>query len=234
MKLSIFALTLIVATSIAASTASAGSISAPSGLNPGDQFRIVFVTDGTTAATATTFSTYDNLVQSEASGTTYNGKSISWFAIVSTSSTDAIVHIGNTTTSSIPVYLVDGTKVTASDTISGLWSGSLQHAVNEDISGQTQNSASVWSGTSSQGIANVQSRHYAGQSSVTYGSSSSTNGGWIASGATTNTSAFHLYGISEVLTVPQATAAVPEPSTAVLAGLGGLVALAYSLKRKRN
>ena len=233
MKLSIFALTLIVATSIAASTASAGSISAPSELNPGDQFRIVFVTDGTTKATDTTFTTYDNLVQSEASGTTYNGNSITWTAIVSTSTVNAIDHIGDSTTSSIPVYLVDGTKVTASDNTSGLWSGTLLHSISEDIQG-VSTVGGVWSGTNTNGSKGNGVRPVGG-SSPFHGNSGVIDLSWIFSPSTLlNSTQQHLYGISEVLTVPSATAAVPEPSTAVLAGLGGLVALVYSLKRKRN
>ena len=56
--LSVFAITCV-----GAGTASAGPIiSTPTGLVAGDQFRIVFVTTSTTAATDTTFSTYDNLV----------------------------------------------------------------------------------------------------------------------------------------------------------------------------
>ena len=233
MKLSIFALTLIVATSIAASTASAGSISAPSELNPGDQFRIVFVTDGTTAATSTAFSTYDNLVQSEASGTTYNGNSITWQAIVATSTVSAIDHIGETTTSSIPIFLVDGTKVTASDNTSGLWSGGLLHSINEDLLGAVPTLHAVWMGTNYTGVAGGTAG--VGGTIVGHGDLTQAGHNWAGAPAIIQkTSALHLYGISEVLTVPQSTAAVPEPSTAMLAGLGGLVALAYSFKRKRN
>jgi hypothetical protein len=233
-KLSIFALTLIVATSIAASTASAGSISAPSELNPGDQFRIVFVTDGTTKATSSAFSTYDNLVQSEASGTTYNGHSITWKAIVGTSTVSALDHIGETTTSSIPIFLVDGTKVTASDNTSGLWSGTLLHSINLDLLGAVPTGSRVWTGANYTGAISGLPVGNSGNN-VGHGDTTSTGHNWaIAPGLIQKTSLLHLYGISEVLTVPQSTAAVPEPSTAMLAGLGGLVALAYSLKRKRN
>ncbi len=237
MKYCLFALTLIVATSIAASTAFAGSISAPSGLNPGDQFRIVFVTDGTIRGNNEVSSTYDSLVQSEAAGTTYNGNSVTWLAIISSSNfanpVSAISHIGENTTSSIPVYLVDGTKVASSDNSNGLWSGALQHSINEDIGGQTNLAFSVWTGTSSSGtIATPTNSHFGIR--PTYGSTVSSDANWINAGTSSNTTSYHVYGISEVLTVPQSTAAVPEPSTAMLAGLGGLVALAYSLKRKRN
>ena len=54
---------------------------------------------------------------------------------------------------------------------------------------------------------------------------------WANSNTNINTASMRLYGISEVLTVP---AAVPEPSTVMLVGLGGLAALGYSFKRKRS
>ena len=40
----------------------------PSGLAPGDQFRFVFVTDGSTTATSTDIGTYDAFVESQAGG----------------------------------------------------------------------------------------------------------------------------------------------------------------------
>ncbi len=96
MKFFRFALTLIAATSISATTASAGSIATPTGLNPGDQFRIVFVTQGTTAANSSDISTYDTFVTNQANSATYNGATITWQAIGSTPSVNAIDHIGVT------------------------------------------------------------------------------------------------------------------------------------------
>jgi hypothetical protein len=40
----------------------------PAGLNPGDQFRFVFVTDGTTNATSSAISSYDAFVTAQAGG----------------------------------------------------------------------------------------------------------------------------------------------------------------------
>ena len=91
----------------------------PAGLTFGDQFRFVFVTDGDTTATSTNISDYDNFVQSQAGGATYNGVVVNWLAIGSTESVNAIDHIEQTST---PVYLANGTLVTNSTTAAGLWS----------------------------------------------------------------------------------------------------------------
>jgi hypothetical protein len=219
--LSVFAIA-----SVAAGTASAGPIiSTPTGLHPGDHFRIAFVTTGTLANTVSSnIATYDSFVTTDAGGATYNGNTITWQAIASTPSEDAIAHIG---IKNDPVYLVDGSRVALTD--AALWSGSLQHAINETING-TGVSGSVATGTFISGV----KFNPLGSGLSQFGLSGFTTNRWISFNAVpSSASGLHLYGISQELTVP-AAAAVPEPSTAVLAGLGGLAALAYSLKRKRN
>ena len=68
-----------------------------------------------------------------------------------------------------------------------------------------------------------------GESAV-FGLSGGLGMDWANWATNINTASMRLYGISEVLTVP---ASVPEPSTVMLVGLGGLAALGYSFKRKR-
>ncbi|MEI8020122.1 MAG: PEP-CTERM sorting domain-containing protein [Schlesneria sp.] len=218
----------VIAIASAAGTASAGLvISTPGGLNPGDHFRILFVTSGTIQAVSTAIGTYDTFVNTDANGATYNGSVISWKAIGSTTSVSAINHIGTTGDA---VYLADGTKVTSSDDSSGLWSGSLLSAPDEFLDGTSVGVDAIWTGSNSDGSANT---HPLGNRNPTYGFSGNTNGGWTNAGVGFSGGAHRLYGISSDLVVPGATA-VPEPSTALLAGLGGLAALAYSFARKRK
>ncbi len=218
----------VIAIASAAGTASAGLvISTPGGLNPGDHFRILFVTSGITQAVAGDISTYDTFVNTDANGATYNGSVISWQAIGSTPSVSAINHIGTTGDA---VYLADGTKVTSSDDSSGLWSGSLLSAPDEYLDGTSVGGVDVWTGSNSDGSA---STHPLGSRFPAYGYSAQTDVYWTAIAATSKLGSYYLYGISSDLVVPGATA-VPEPSTAVLAGLGGLAALAYSFARKRK
>ena len=222
-------LSLIVAVLVAAGTASGGPIiSTPSGLNAGDQFRIVFVTSGTTTAESRDITTYDNFVNDQASGATYNGNTITWQAIGSTSGVNAIDHIGVT---NAPVYLADGTLVAGTD---GSWFSDsspvvLSHAINEDIT-TAKMSVVVWTGTRTSGTPPYQGA--LGQTSSVAGYSYLTDGQWVDSISTDPTQYFHLYGISDVLTVQ--SAAVPEPSTAMLAGLGSLAAVAISAYPRRR
>ena len=86
----------------------------PPGLNPGDPFRFVFVTDGIRDATSTNIADYDSFVNAQAGGATYSGVVVDWLAIGSTDSVDAIDHVGQATA---PVYLSDGTLVTTTTTL---------------------------------------------------------------------------------------------------------------------
>ena len=209
--------------------ASAGLvISTPGGLNPGDHIRILFVTSDTTNATSTNISAYDTFVDTDANGATYNGSVISWQAIGSTTAVSAINHIGTTGDA---VYLVDGTKIASSDDTSGLWSGSLLSAPNELLDGTSAGGVSVWDGTNADGSARTNLE--LGSINPRYGTSSFTNSQWVYDDIFAGSINYRLYGISSDLVVPGATA-VPEPSTALLAGLGGLAALAYSFARKRK
>jgi hypothetical protein len=121
----------------------------PAGLTPGTHFRFVFVTDGTASATSTNIAFYDTFATNQAGGATYNGSTVTWQAIGSTSTVNAIDHIGQTNDA---VYLADGSKVTTSTTTTGLWSGGLLHAINEDQNGTSITPAVIYTGTSSAGF----------------------------------------------------------------------------------
>ena len=221
---------------VAADTASAGPIiSTPTGLNPGDHFRIAFVTTDKTTPLSSDITTYDSFVTSEAGGATYNGQLISWQAIASTSAVNAIDHIGVTNDR---VYLVDGTLVSQTDSTSGLWSGSLAHSISEDINSNVSPGL-VWTGTISSGHGAGGQELGSGNdfNGIWAGASSLSNAGWISFVTTDPLNSHLIYGISSELTVPGGggggPAPVPEPSTAMLAVLGG-VGLAIAACRKRR
>src|SRR5271157_4858986 len=76
------------------------TITTPTGLVPGDTFRIVFATDATTTATSSSIGYYNTFVITDASAeagggvVTYNGVTLTWSAIASTLTENAIANVG--------------------------------------------------------------------------------------------------------------------------------------------
>ena len=235
----------------------AGEITTPTGLHGGDQFRIIFVTPGTIQASSPSISTYNTFVNTQAAGATYNGATIHWSAIVSTS-VDAKDNVGQTASA---VYMANGDKVADSaDSNSssgnlGLFAAvGLRNQPIQDLSGNTY-SGSIWTGSSGLGtqysstptpdgestpitaywgLGNSTSFMYGGTDYTNYAgvgelSSSGTGYQWLSTGnVVLNSNSFQIYGISDVLTV------VPEPSTFVISGLGILMIGLVQRNRKRD
>lgn len=208
-------------------------ISTPSGLNPGDQFRIVFLTVGTTQATSGDIGYYNTFVNNDAisqaggigNNVLYGSTVLTWTAIASTNAVSAISNIGSF---GVPVYLGSGTRITASDTETGLWSGSLLAPINEFLTDPFFYDTSVWTGTLTTGSS-------AGSFTLGSGSgfgslpglSNKSNGEWVETEAVPSNFSNNMYGISQVLT------AVPEPATCTMA-VAGLAGLALSMVRRRK
>ena len=196
----------------------------PPGLNPGDQFRFVFVTDGIRDATSSNIADYDSFVNAQAGGATYEGAVIDWIAIGSTGSVDAIDHVGQGNT---PVFLSDGSSVAPTTTAAGLWQGAIAHPINLDLDGNTVDPLFfVWTGTNPFGTG---FGGPLGSPRPQTGSTTDTLGAWVASGSSPGGDPRHLYGISTVLTVPEST--VPEPSMLTLVGTA--VAIGSRYRRRR-
>jgi len=234
--------------SLAVPTAAAPvSITTPAGLNPGDRFRIAFLT-GTTAspdASSTDIAYYNLFVNTAAGGATYNGSAITFYAIGSTSTVNAYDNIRSTTMND-PVYLVSGTLVAPSITgTTGLWSGALVNRITTDIDGTVISpnggqDRTAFTGTLVNGTATSRpfGNYNAGfppffppQLDVSTGQATGyTNAAWIDNqGGGGSGLQASLYGISDTLTV----AAVPEPSTCASL-LAGLACGGYSLFRHRR
>jgi PEP-CTERM motif len=230
------------------------AITTPTGLHSGDQFRIIYVTPGTIQATSGDINTYNSFVNQadQTGGVTYNGVAVHFSAVVSTDSVNAKVNIGLTTSN---VFMLNSngtsTEVAASADSNGLWSGNplLADPVN-DLSG-TSYTGSVWTGTS--GIGTEYSSYVTPDGAslpitATWGLGNTTSyvlngnsvsntaevgqlGGagytWIStSNLASNSAAYQIYGISDVLTV------VPEPSSFMISGLG-LLMVGFA-RRKRD
>jgi len=203
----------------------------PAGLAPGDHFRFVFVTDGTTNATSANINDYNSFVQAQAGGATYAGTTVNWLAIASTDSVDAFTNIGQTGDA---VYLPDGTLVANTDDATGLWlNGDLLHPINSSLT-TTDINTLVWTGTFPYGQPSYEPLGTPMFSSV--GNSSSMLGYWVNNGThnyfdsrapTQNQDP--LYAISSDLVVP-----VPEPGslTLWLVGLGSWAGVWVSRRRR--
>ena len=213
-------------------TAGGIALTTPAGLSPGDSFRFVFLTDGATPATSANIADYNNFVNAQAGGATYNGSVVTWAAIGSTPTVNAIDNVGQSNT---PVYLAGGTLVTTSTTISGMWSGGILSPIDEDLSGKLANPDPynlVWTGTATIGVSALGAELGNVNNGAIAGAYVFTDGGWVTNqDFVPETAPLGLYGISQVLTVQ---AAVPEPSTLSMAGMATLVGAAFRWSRRRR
>ena len=76
----------------------------PPDLNPGDQYRLVFVTSDATTANSDDIATYNSFVNSQASTVSSTGFPTSgWAAIVSTTTVDARDNTGTNGVTGVPI-----------------------------------------------------------------------------------------------------------------------------------
>ena len=221
---------LILASLFGATIASqAAVITMPTGLSAGDQYRLVFVTSTTIAATSTEIATYNTFVNDLATleGLNYiAGQTTTWTAIGSTATDNARDNTSTTGAGTgIGIYLLNDTTIATSYT--DLWDGAIANLFNVDESGNSGPYANsqVWTGTNGDGSTGTDPL---GTATPEFGKTNLTGSNkWInrLSGASwPNTDTYHLFAISGILTVP-------EPSSTALLGLGGL---ALMLRRKRS
>lgn len=210
------------------------AIVTPAGLNPGQQFRIVFVTSTTTSALSDVIATYDAIVSSDAAAgglDTYNGSAVTWQTIGSTPSVDAIDRLP---ADSVPLFLPDGTQVAASG--AALWdtfTADLLHGIDQQPNGVTVPfETDVWTGT----LADGSGMRQLGNATVEalYGRADATSPSWIEINILGKGNGLRLYGFSSVLTVPQTQAAVPEPASVTLLVALGVAGLAGNGWRRRK
>jgi len=217
------------------------SINTPAGLNPGDRFRIAFVTRTTTTGSSSDITSYNLFVNTAAGGATYNGSAVTFYAIGSTATVNAYDNIRSTTMND-PVYLAGGALVAPSITgANGLWSGALVNRIATDIDGTVVSpdgggNRTVYTGSLVDGTASSEPLGFFIPDNPPFFLTSTgqatggTDAAWIRDGGgSTADFSRSLYGISETLTV----APVPEPSAYAMA-LAGLACGGYSLFRRRK
>lgn len=119
----------------------------PTGLVPGSQFEIAFVTNDPTNALSSDIGTYNDFVTQEAhQSSVLESLDVSWHAIASTATVNAILNAPND--GSIPVYNTAGQLV--ANSANPLYSGSLIWGINYTQTGAlVGESTYIWTGTDS-------------------------------------------------------------------------------------
>ena len=232
---------------VLASPAVAAPITIPPGLNPGDQFRIIFVTSTKRNAASDSIGDYDAFVSAAAATSPgLAALGTNWTAIGSTAAVSAFDHIGGVF--SAPVFNLGGLLVASNS--ADLWDGSLNNPVRFDESGADTNGlfeipslpglsgAFVWTGTSEFGAAHFLRLGLKPPFTVTpadhviFGRASQTNATWIFTNDFQLDDLLHVYGVSDVLTVPGSP--VPEPGTFGTAALAAVVLAGGAIRSRRR
>ena len=102
-------------------------VTVPPGLNPGDTYRLVFVTDATTNAISGDIATYNSFVTAQANlAPELVDLATAWKIIGSTIAISARDNTG-TTLAGVPIYGLDGTRIDGLG--GGLWRGTLDSGI---------------------------------------------------------------------------------------------------------
>lgn len=213
---------------LTATPALSAPITTPAGLNPGDQYRLAFVTGSAATAVSGNINDYNSFVTGVAnSQAALVSLATTWTVIGSTSSVDARDNTGtNPIATGVPIFLLDGVSKIA-DNNADLWDGTLAHALNVTEAGNIMPQVPVWTGTASNGTKSTAvNANELGASAVASGLASATSAQWIFANGNDNISPNPFYAVSGVLTVVASSAdgVVPAP-TLTAWGMIGLATL---------
>ena len=225
----------IVLLSGSGAAALAAPITLPAGQNPGDSYRLAFVTSIKRGAEETDINAYNTFVNNLANGVTeLAALSTTWSAIASTSAIDARDNTNTNPGASagVPIYLTDGITMIADDN-ADLWDGDIDNLFNIDENGNTVGVDQVWTGSVTNGTGN--SGNELGSNNPITGATHFPNAIWITVTAHPNTAQWRMYAISDTITIPGGE---PDPEIAAPGQVGllilGIAGVAVVRRRKHS
>ncbi len=210
--------------------AQAAPITIPTGLNVGDQYRLVFLTAAATTASSTNIADYNAFVQAQADASGLSALGTTWTAIGSTATVDARDNTStNPASTGVAIYNLNDALVASNN--ADLWDGTIAAAINFDENGISGFASDPFTGTTSAGVASANPLGSVFPDLVDTGTASAVTAEWITAtgGETPDFFTRSLYAISDVLTVQ--AEAVPEPGALLIFGVG-LFGLATIRRRK--
>lgn len=230
-SLAVFLLLVLALVAARSPVARAAAITTPPGLNPGDQYRLIFVTTGTRDGSSQDIAVYNAFATAQVSAIpALAALNTTWTAVASTGcpgftqaglcdkTRPAVNARDNTNTNpnvaiGLPIFGLNGLRIANNN--ADLWDGSLLNAITNQNG--TQPSVSVLTGTSTNGTG--PNGPLGCNCGLDHGSSNATNGFWTggnAGAASTVQRAF--YAMSGVLTVPQPTLDIPDDTEILVDG----------------
>ena len=202
-------------------------ITVPTDLNPGDHYRLAFVTSTTRDATSTNIADYNSFVAGVAAGQPeLAALGTTWTAIASTATVDARDNTNTNPTLEVgvPIYNLGDARIASTN--ADLWDASIDTPIQFDETG-TAHTLIAWTGAAVDGtIAYPLGASVLGGSTPVFGLGYFADHEWVFWSTASSSTAYSLYAISGMLTV------VPEPGTMAL-GYIGAVALAGCMLRRR-
>ncbi len=221
----LFVIAAFVVTPLAAS---AEVITLPSDLDPGETYRLAFVTSTVRDALSSDIADYNSFVAAVAAGVPeLAALETTWTAIGSTATVDARDNTGtNPSSAGVPIYRLDDTRI-ANDN-ADLWDGGLAAPIYfAEDGGPPPEYNVILSGTTYAGVADA-IRPLGALGNVNMADPRSALGGWIHDAAAAGSTPRPMYGMSGILKV------VPEPSTLFLVCSGAIAVVGCLFGRRRR
>ena len=173
----------------------------PSGLGPGESFRLLFITSTTRAANSASIGDYNSFVQDRADNghSAIDSFSGEFRALISTPSTDARDNTATTGTG-VPIYWLSGAKV--ADDYSDFYNGDWDSNAAKSESGSGPGSNVVWTGSNSDGTGydGQEARDVGSVGQVRWGRAD-LHGSEISRDHQNGNVSYRLYGLSPVINV---------------------------------